>query len=79
MEQKTEMKTALIACLLLASCVTTTTTGPDGSATITKRPAPGVMPFAGAVIEAYSPRAIRVREEKSGTITTEEINKRWKP
>lgn len=60
------MKTALILCLFLPSCVTTTTTAPDGSVTVTKQPAPGVLPFAGAVLEAYSPSAIVVREEKSG-------------
>lgn len=72
------MKT-LLACLFLTGCVTTTTTAPDGSVTITKQPAPGVLPFAGAVLEAYSPRAIVVREEKSGPITPEEIADRWKP
>lgn len=75
-------------CLFLSGCVTTTTTAPDGSVTITKAPAPGVLPFAGAVLEAYSPRAIVVREEKSGDImrilrgrpiTRAEIAARWQP
>ena len=73
------MRTALILTLFLSSCVTTTTTAPDGSVTVTKQPVPGVLPFAGAVLEAYSPRAIVVREEKSGPITPEEIANRWKP
>lgn len=51
------------ACMAFSSCVTTTTTAKDGSVTITKAPAPGVLPFAGAVLEAYSPRAIIVREK----------------
>ena len=50
-------------CLFLSGCVTTTTTAKDGSVTVTKAPAPGVLPFAGAVLEAYSPRAIIVREK----------------
>ena len=83
------MKTTLIlACLAITGCVTTTTTTPDGRVTVTKQPAPGVLPFAGAVLEAYSPRAIVVREEKSGDIMTilrgrpitrQEIANRWKP
>jgi len=52
-----------VICLLLGGCVTTTTTSADGSVTITKQPAPGVLPFAGAMLEAYSPRAIIVREK----------------
>ena len=56
------MRTILV-CLLLTGCVTTTTTAPDGSVTVTKQPAPGVLPFAGAVLEAYSPRAIIVRDK----------------
>lgn len=67
------------AVLYAVSCTTTTTTALDGSVTVTKAPAPGVLPFAGAVMEAYSPRAITVREEKSGRITPEEIANRWKP
>lgn len=50
------------ACLAFSSCVTTTTTAKDGSVTITKAPAPGVLPFAGEVIRAYSPRAIVVEK-----------------
>lgn len=56
------------ACLAFSSCVTTTTTSADGIVTITKQPAPGVLPFAGAMLEAYSPRAIIVREEKGGPV-----------
>lgn len=71
---------ALAALLLvLTGCTTTTTTAPDGSVTITKAPAPGVLPFAGAALRAYSPRPIIVQEEKSGRITAEEIANRWKP
>lgn len=69
---------ALIA-LALSCCTTTTTTAPDGTVTVTKAPAPGVLPFAGAAIRAYSPRPIIVREEKSGPITAEEISSRWQP
>ena len=50
-------------CLSLAGCVTTTTTAKDGTVTITKQPAPGVLPFAGALLEAYSPRAIVLPEK----------------
>lgn len=64
---------ALSACL--AGCVTTTS--PDG--TVTKAPAPGVLPFLGAAVIAYSPRPIVVREEKSGRITASEIRERWQP
>lgn len=39
-------------------CVTTTTTAKDGSVTTVKAPAPGVLPFAGEVLRAYSPRPI---------------------
>lgn len=67
------------AVLYAVSCTTVTTTAKDGTVTVTKAPAPGVLPFAGAVLEAYSPRAIVVREEKSGRITLEEIANRWKP
>ena len=67
------------AVLYAVSCTTVTTTAKDGTVTVTKVPAPGVLPFAGAVLEAYSPRAIVVREEKSGRITPEEIANRWKP
>lgn len=56
------------AVLYAVSCTTVTTTAKDGTVTVTKAPAPGVLPFAGAVLEAYSPRAIVVREEKSGPI-----------
>ena len=42
----------------LVSCTTVTTTAPDGSVTVTKAPAPGVLPFAGDVLRAYSPRPI---------------------
>jgi hypothetical protein len=56
------------AVLYAVSCTTVTTTTKDGTVTVTKQPAPGVLPFAGAVLEAYSPRAIVVREEKSGPI-----------
>lgn len=55
-------------CLSLGGCVTTTTTSADGSVTVTKQPAPGVLPFAGAMLEAYSLRAIIVREEKGGPV-----------
>lgn len=65
--------------LSLTGCITTTTTAKDGTVTVTKTPAPGVLPFAGAVLEAYSPRDIRVREEKTGRITRQEIERRWKP
>lgn len=84
-----------IFCLLLASCVETTTTAKDGSVTRTKAPAPGVLPFAAAAIVAYSPRPIKVREEKSfgvnenrfvnikpncgSPITDKEIRNRWQP
>jgi len=50
------------ACLAFSSCVTTTTTAKDGSVTITKAPAPGVLPFTAEVIRAYSPRAIVVEK-----------------
>ena len=50
------------ACLAFSSCVTTTTTAKDGSVTIIKAPAPGVLPFAGEVIKAYSPR--RIHDDK---------------
>ena len=72
---------AALAALLFAltGCTTTTTTTPDGTVTITKAPAPGVLPFAGAALRAYSPRPIIVREEKSGRITAGEIANRWKP
>ena len=46
------------ACLAFSSCVTTTTTAPDGTTTTVKQPVPGVLPFAGEVIKAYSPRRI---------------------
>ena len=64
---------------LLTGCTTTTTTAKDGTVTVTKSPAPGVLPFAGAALRAYSPRAIIVREEKSGPITAGEIANRWNP
>lgn len=64
---------ALSACLV--GCVTTIS--PDG--TVTKAPAPGVLPFAAAAIVAYSPRPIVVREEKSGRISRQEILDRWQP
>jgi len=70
---------AAVIGLALSCCTTTTTTAPDGTVTVTKAPAPGVLPFAGAAIRAYSPRPIIVREEKSGPITAEEIANRWKP
>lgn len=63
----------------LVGCTTVTTTAKDGSVTVTKAPAPGVLQFAGAAITAYSPRPIKVREEKSARITPEEIAKRWRP
>lgn len=69
----------LLVALCLCGCVTTTTTAKDGSVTVTKAPAPGVLPFAAAAITAYSPREIKVREEKSGRISPEEIANRWKP
>lgn len=50
-------------CLALSGCVTTTTTAKDGTVTVTKAPAPGVLPFAGALLEAYSPRAIILPEK----------------
>ena len=46
------------ACLAFSSCVTTTTTAPDGTTTTVKQPVPGVLPFAGEVLRAYSPRPI---------------------
>lgn len=46
------------ACLAFSSCVTTTTTAPDGTTTMIKQPVPGVLPFAGDVLRAYSPRPI---------------------
>ena len=52
-----------VAVLYAVSCTTITTTAKDGTVTVTKAPAPGVLPFAGAVLEAYSPRAIIVREK----------------
>lgn len=70
--------TALVA--FLSGCIQTTTTAPDGTVTTTKAPAPGVLQFGADVARAYSPRPIRrVREEKSGRITAEEIANRWKP
>lgn len=51
--------------LLLASCVESTMTAPDGTVTKLKQPAPGVLPFLGAAVIAYSPRPIVVKEEKS--------------
>jgi hypothetical protein len=63
----------------LVGCVQTTTTAKDGTVTVTKAPAPGVLPFAAAAISAYSPRPIKVREEKSARITAEEIANRWRP
>ena len=62
----------------LVGCVQTTTTAKDGTVTTIKAPAPGVLAFAGAAITAYSPRPIKVREEKSGRITKAEIDSRWK-
>ena len=62
------------AVLYAASCTTVTTMAKDGTVTVTKAPAPGVLPFAGAVLEAYSPRAIVVREEKSGPIDVHKMN-----
>jgi len=44
--------------LISSSCVTTTTTAPDGTTTTVKQPVPGVLPFAGEVLRAYSPRPI---------------------
>lgn len=61
-------------CLAMSGCVTTTTTSADGSVTITKAPAPGVLPFAGAMLEAYSPRAIIVREEKGIRVDVHEAH-----
>jgi hypothetical protein len=52
-----------LAVLYAVSCTTTTTTSPDGTVIVTKQPAPGVLPFAGEVIKAYSPRAIVVPEK----------------
>lgn len=46
------------ACIAFSSCVTTTTTAKDGSVTVIKQPVPGVLPFAGEVLRAYSPRPI---------------------
>jgi hypothetical protein len=63
----------IFALFFVVGCTTTTTTAPDGTVTTTTAPAPGVLPFAGAAIRAYSPRAIIVREEKTGPITPEEI------
>lgn len=74
------MKTsACVLLLALTGCVTSITKAPDGSVTTIKAPAPGVLQFAGAAITAYSPRPIVVREEKSGRITSEEIQQRWRP
>lgn len=72
---------AALAALLFAltGCTTTVTTAADGTVTITKAPAPGVLPFAGAALRAYSPRPIIVREEKSGRINAGEIANRWRP
>jgi hypothetical protein len=60
-------------------CVQTETVAPDGTITRSKQPAPGVLQFAGAAITAYSPRPIKVREEKSARITDKEIANRWRP
>lgn len=70
--------TLILALALLSGCVETTVIDPlTGVTTTTKTPAPGVLPFVGGVIQAYSPRAIYVREEKSGRISKEEIKARF--
>ena len=54
------------ACLAFSSCATvkskTTVTAPDGTVTVTEsetnKPVEGVLPFAGEVLKAYSPRRI---------------------
>jgi len=61
-------------------CVLTETTDPTtGKITKKSEPAPGVLPFLGAAVIAYSPRPIVVREEKSGRISKQEIADRFKP
>lgn len=76
---------AALAIFALTGCTQTTTRTVDPvtgatTETTTKAPSPGVLPFAGDVIRAYSPRPIyRVREEKSGRITAREIRERWQP
>lgn len=67
--------------------VTTTETSKSGLVTTTTRksskPVEGVLPFAGELLKAYSPRRIEdspkariVREEKSGWVKPQEIE-RW--
>lgn len=70
---------ATLCCLMLAACVESTVTAPDGTVTRLKQPAPGVLPFAAAAVIAYSPRPIVVRQEKSGRISKREIADRFKP
>jgi hypothetical protein len=64
---------------ILTGCTTIEVIAPDGTITRTQAPSPGVLPFAAAAITAYSPRPIIVRQEKSGRITPEEIQQRWRP
>lgn len=53
-----KLRPCLLLILALTGCVGTTTTAPDGTVTKTKRIEDGVLPFAGRVIEAYSPRRL---------------------
>jgi hypothetical protein len=63
----------------LVGCTTVTTTAKDGTVTSVRAPSPGVLPFASELIRAYSPRPIRIRQEKSGRISAKEIRERWQP
>jgi hypothetical protein len=79
----------LYTAFFLASCAfeettTTTTDAKSGLVTVekktTKKADAVALGFAGDVFAAYaSPRARRVREEKSGPISREEIANRWNP
>lgn len=88
-----------LAVLLFAGCATvesrTTVTAPDGTVTVTESKT--TAPDAGSVAaltttaQAFAPRAVVVRQEKSGTpadlrrilhgrpITRQEIAHRWQP
>jgi predicted component of type VI protein secretion system len=70
--------------LALSGCVESSkhTTLPDGTKIEehSKQADPNVLRFGADVVRAYSPREIkRVREEKSGRISEQEIADRFKP
>jgi len=69
----------ILAGCLLTGCTTTTITAPDGTVTTIKSADQAAYTLAGAIVTAYAPpRARRIREEKSGPITAEEIKARFK-